>query len=90
MQKLNINLDMGSCIGDYGIINQTPSKFSIYTSEDTHLITIDSNIFYEVFNKLISKAESERKLFFKMKFNIFKHSFKFDEYYKRISLIVIL
>ena len=89
-QKLNINLDIGSCMGDYGIITQTASKYSLFTSEDTYIITIDSIFFQEILSRLISKGENERKLFFKLKLDIFRESYKFDEYYKRISIIVII
>ena len=79
---------MGFCLGDYGIINEIPSRYSIFTSEDTHIITINSIFFYENVNKLILKADNERKLFFKNQLNVFP-SYNYDEYYKRISLIVI-
>ena len=87
-EKLKINLDVGFCFGDYGIINKTKSPYFIYIKEDSYFLTLDSSFFNDILMKIIIKSEMERKTFFKIKFEIFKNSYRFEDYYKRVSLIV--
>jgi len=88
-EKIDFALEAGKTFGDYPILNNQESAFSLMASEDTYLIYIDSGIFTELFSKSIIKSENERRIFFKNGLDIFKESHKFDEYYQRVSVVVI-
>ncbi len=87
-EKIDFQLEAGKCFGDYPILNNQQSAFSLIASEETHLISIDSGIFNELFSKCILKAENDRKIFFKSCLDVFKESHRFEEYYQRVSLVV--
>jgi len=88
--KIDFAYEAGKCFGDYPIINSQKSAFSLMASEETHLFSIDSSLFNELFSKYILKAENDRKIYLKNCFNIFRESNKFEEYYQRISVVVII
>lgn len=88
--KIDFAIEAGKCFGDYPIINNPQSAFSLMASEETHIICIDSGIFKELFSKFILKAENDRKVFFKTCLDVFGESHRFEEYYQRVSLVVII
>lgn len=81
-------LDSGKCFGDWGIVYNQTRNSSAVAAEETHCLTLSKDMFEEYFGKFIIKAENERKKFFKEKLDIFKNNSKFDDYYKRVKLLV--
>jgi len=84
-------LDKGKCFGDWGIIYSQNRCASAVAIEDyTYCAMIMKDVFDEHFGKFILKAETERRNFFREKLQIFKDVAKFEDYYKRIVIMVIL
>ena len=86
--KQEVILDSGKYFGEYGVLYNQNSPFSIIANEETHFVTIKKDIFKDIFSKLMMKSENERRIFLKTKFDVFETSNRFDEYYNRISVIV--
>lgn len=82
-------LDKGKCFGDWGLVYNQPRTASAVAAQETYCFTLMKEIFDEHFGKFILKAETDRRNFFREKLHILKDAVKFDEYYKRIIVMVL-
>lgn len=66
-------LSQGNCFGEWGLVDNTNRRATIVCLEDVILFKVDSNCFNLFFRKCITKAESDRRLFLRIRFNYFKN-----------------
>jgi len=84
-----VRLSDGMCFGEWGLIYNLPRAASAFTMEDTHILSLDKDLFKYCFFKNMIRAIGERKNFFIKRLPFLRGSTRVEDFLKNINPLVI-